>query len=110
MGAAASIDNQVNFSTEDLISLKFIETIPNCHHKTLAIYSSNFPAVLNERVLNFILKQIDAAENYTLVYFHSGINNRPSFSWISEAYKMIDYHHRKKLGHLYWGFGEKILD
>ena len=107
MGAAASIETKVNFTYQDYQNLNFVKVIPNCHEKTVAIYACQFPEVLNQRVLQFIISHLNDDENYSIIYFHGGITNRPNLQWIREAYRQIDYHHRKNLQSLYARVGLK---
>jgi len=101
MGTAASVTTTVSVEYEDLESLKFCKIIPNCTEKTLAIYAARFPNTLDQRVLKFVFSKLNDDEPYSLVYFHAGIQTRPSLSFIKQAYQNLDYHHRKRLVKLY---------
>ena len=101
MGAASSINSNVTVKFEDLESLNFCKVIPNCTEKTLAIYASRFPNGLDQRVLEFVFSKISDDEPYSLVYFHAGIQVRPSLSFIKQAYQQLDYNYRKRLVKLF---------
>jgi len=101
MGTAASVTTSVSVEYEDLESLNFCKIIPNCTEKTLAIYASRFPNTLDQRVLKFVFSKLNDGEPYSLVYFHAGIQTRPSLSFIKQAYQQLDYHYRKRLVKLY---------
>ena len=84
------IDSVLNYE-----NLKAVIEIPQCSNKTIAIYAARFPSILNKSFLDFIIGNINENEIYTIVYFHSGIRNRPTLKWVREAYKAIDYNYRK---------------
>ena len=74
MGTAASVTTTVSVEYEDLESLNFVQIIPNCTEKTLAIYASRFPNTLDQRVLKFVFSKLNDDAPYSLVYFHAGIH------------------------------------
>lgn len=95
-GSFGRINSALNYE-----SLKAVIEIPQCSNKTIAIYAARFPSILDKSFLDFIIGKINEKETYTIVYFHSGIKNRPTLKWVREAYKAIDYNYRKNLSKLY---------
>ncbi|EDV19715.1 uncharacterized protein TRIADDRAFT_38479 [Trichoplax adhaerens] len=76
--------------------------------KLILFYSCRLPPVAeieHERLLEYLKKTLDSyvESDYSLIYFHYGLNskNKPSYTWLIQAYRAFDRKYKKNLKALY---------
>ncbi|KAK9881620.1 hypothetical protein WA026_016490 [Henosepilachna vigintioctopunctata] len=76
--------------------------------KIIVVYACKLPPVKETNhslLLSYLISTLDkyVEQDYSLVYFHYGLTskNKPSLSWIVQAYKAFDRKYKKNLKALY---------
>ncbi|XP_006813091.1 rho GTPase-activating protein 8-like [Saccoglossus kowalevskii] len=91
---------------EDIAKYKIIEVAGSdkLGRPVIAFYSCHLPPssqIDHTRLLRYLKYTLDkyVENDYTLIYFHHGLSrgNKPSFSWLRQAYREFDRKYKKNL-------------
>lgn len=98
-------DKFLNISKYRIVDIKGDDSVGR---KIIVVYACKLPPykeINHSLLLNYLIHTLDkyVEQDYSLIYFHYGLNskNKPSLSWIVQAYKAFDRKYKKNLKALY---------
>lgn len=105
VGLDATESNYISIARHGIVDVKGDDAVGR---KIIVLYACKLPPVkeidhsLFLQYLTYTLQKF-VEQDYSLVYFHHGLNskNKPSVSWLWQAYRAIDRNYKKNLKALY---------
>ncbi|XP_064629851.1 rho GTPase-activating protein 8-like isoform X5 [Lineus longissimus] len=109
---AQEVATDIDADFQDIARLGIVQVAgdDNYGRKVIVFAACRMPQAADldhqhQRLLKYMKYTLDqyVENDYTLVYFHYGLNskNKPSFSWLREAYREFDRKYKKNLKALY---------
>lgn len=105
VGLDATESNYISISRHGIVDVKGDDSVGR---KIIVLYACRLPPVkdidhglLLQYLMHTLQKFVE--QDYSLVYFHHGLcsKNKPSVSWLWQAYRAIDRNYKKNLKALY---------
>ncbi|KAL3276255.1 hypothetical protein HHI36_020970 [Cryptolaemus montrouzieri] len=101
----STIDKYADIAKYGIVDVKGDDSVGR---KIIVVYACKLPPVKeinHSLLLSYLIYTLDkyVEQDYSLVYFHYGLSskNKPSLSWIVQAYKAFDRKYKKNLKALY---------